>query len=228
MTLANDNPFPDDHIYEFDIYILNTGTTPIELATLSLALTLNNDAVIEDRIDALWNSESSELSNLSQLPSNINTSTIIGTQRIIKITGNTPPGSGNGSLISSVSPGTKIGRLSLMNMAPFYVPALNLKWEFEFCGPTTINAYIVDKIRYYFLGTFNYSLSKTLDITSPIGNEIWQTKTPHTITWNCKDDGMIRIEMSTDNSVSWILLGDSIKAVSGCYTFNPPDSLRFR
>ena len=225
MTLANDDPFPDNHIYDFDVYIFNTGTTPIELATISLALTLNNDAVIEDRIDAIWRPESSELSNLSQLPSHINASTIIGTQRVIKITGNTPPGSGNGSLISSVSPGTRIGRLSLMNMAPFYVPALNPKWEFVL-GPTIIDAYIGGQSTdITSSGTFNYSLSRTLEITSPIGNEIWQTKTPHTITWNCKDDGMIRIELTTDNSTSWVILADSIKAVSGCYTFTAPDSL---
>src|ERR1035437_2700889 len=129
MTIKNDTYTSDSPNYYFDVYMLNTGTVPIELASLSLGFTINNDAIIEDNVEAAW-AGSTELTNQSQLPITFNTNIILGTTRVINITGGTQPAPGNGSIISSIYPGTKIGTIDLLNMAPFYIPALNLKWEF--------------------------------------------------------------------------------------------------
>ncbi|MDR3611398.1 MAG: SBBP repeat-containing protein [Ignavibacteriaceae bacterium] len=62
-------------------------------------------------------------------------------------------------------------------------------------------------------GSFIANLSASpIKITSPIGSEIWQTNTTHNITWNCRDDGNIKIELSTDNGNNWILLANNINA----------------
>jgi hypothetical protein len=61
-----------------------------------------------------------------------------------------------------------------------------------------------------------------LVITSPVGFEIWQTNSSHNITWNCNDDGNIKIEISTNNGTDWMALVNSIKASLGNYTLTVP------
>jgi hypothetical protein len=224
MTIKNDTYTSDSPTYYFDVYMLNTGTVPIELASLSLGFTINNDAIIEDNVEAAW-AGSTELTNQSQLPITFNTNIILGTTRVINITGGTQPAAGNGSIISSIYPGTKIGTIDLLNMAPFYIPALNLKWEFV-SAQTSVKAFVGGiSTNITSSGTYNSSLNHYLSITSPVGSEVWQNKTLHNITWNCKDDGTIKIELTTDSGSHWILIADSIKAFLGCYTYSVPDSV---
>ena len=94
---------------------LVTSTTPFELATISMGITYNNTVKGKGTLKAAWVSSSSELTNLAQLPTVLNTSTV----GVIKIPGRTPPGAGNGSIISNITPGTKIGRLRLTNSTKF-------------------------------------------------------------------------------------------------------------
>ncbi|MDP4114528.1 MAG: SBBP repeat-containing protein [Bacteroidota bacterium] len=61
-----------------------------------------------------------------------------------------------------------------------------------------------------------------ISITSPVGNESWQTNTQHNITWNSNDDGNIKIEITTDNGGSWITLANSVAANLGNYNFTVP------
>jgi len=54
-------------------------------------------------------------------------------------------------------------------------------------------------------GSMNSNNEKA-NITSPIGNEIWQTNTSHNITWSSSDDGNIKIEITTNNGTNWTMV----------------------
>ena len=61
-----------------------------------------------------------------------------------------------------------------------------------------------------------------LNITSPLGGEIWQTNTTHNITWNSNDDVNIKIEITTDNGLNWLPIQNSVNASTGNFTFTIP------
>jgi hypothetical protein len=125
FVLTNDSW--DGHmVFEADVIVLSTGAAPIELAAISMGFTINNSALNGGTLSAAFVPGSSELTNTAQINyAAFNTTGTIGTGatmlRIIKAAGKTPPGAGNGSLISNVAPGTKIGRLRLTNTVDFII-----------------------------------------------------------------------------------------------------------
>ena len=163
MTLANGKQV-SSRVFEVDIYILSTST-PIELATFSLGISYNNGIKGKGTLKPSWVSSSSQLSNKSELPTALNTSTA----GVIKIAGKIPPGAGSGSIISNISPGTKIGRLRLTNSTRFASgQQMNFAWLLASPYPTSVYAYI-GKVNTTITtaGTYNnYQLSTTLYVAS--------------------------------------------------------------
>lgn len=138
LTLANGKQ-TSNKIFEVDIYLQSTSSTPIELATMSLGISYNNAIKGRGTLIASWVTSSSQLTNQSELPTAINTATA----GIIKIAGRIPPGAGNGSIISNISPGTKIGRLQLTNSTKFSPnKQMSFAWLSALPYPTTVNAYV--------------------------------------------------------------------------------------
>jgi Secretion system C-terminal sorting domain len=137
MTLANGKQV-SSKVFEVDIYMLSTSA-PIELATFSLGISFNNAIKGNGTLMPSWVPSSSQLSNLAELPTALNTSTA----GVIKIAGKIPPGAGSGSIISNISPGTKIGRLQLTNSSDFVSgQQMNFIWLMISPYPTTVNAYV--------------------------------------------------------------------------------------
>ena len=224
MTITHDSNPPTGWYYIFDIYMLSTGPAPIELSTLSLGFSIKTISTNGGNITAQWEDGNSELTNTSQLPTQFYTYQI-GPLTYIKINGSIPPGAGKGSLISNQAPGTRIGKIIIINTNLFYTPAADIKWEFGSC-PTIVNAYI-DSVSTDITssGIFNYLHSQYLWITAPNNNEIWQTNSIHTISWTYYFDDYLKIEL-TDGS-NWITLADSIRSNSGAYTFIIPPITEF-
>jgi hypothetical protein len=138
LTFTNQKQV-SNKIFEVDIYLLSTAPTPFELATISLGLTYNNAVKGRGTLKATWVSSSSQLTNLAEQPTILNTAT----PGVIKIPGKTPPGAGNGSIISNISPGSKIGRLRLTNSTKFTSGQLwNLAWTAGAPYPIAIDAYV--------------------------------------------------------------------------------------
>jgi hypothetical protein len=138
----------DSHmVYEVDIIILSTDSTPIELSQITMGFAINNSALNGGTITASYVPGSSELTNTTQINTAFNTTTTTGTGasalRIIKIVGKTPPGIGNGSLLSNVAPGTRIGRLRLTNTVDWAViQPNNFDMAAQTTYPTSISAYV--------------------------------------------------------------------------------------
>lgn len=139
--LRNDTQV-DASTFEFDVYLLRTGTTPLELADLQLGIIINPGVKNGGTITASYVPGSSGL-NTAQTPSDANFSFDDPSNSII-MAGNTPPGAGLGTVISDVSSGTRVARIRLRNSNPFGQVRPDLTWSFTVFPtyPTYINAYV--------------------------------------------------------------------------------------
>ena len=104
-------------VFEFDIYLQNTDVSPFELATFQAGITYNSGIVNGGTLSAGMFTLVAGTSELvsAQIPSAINGTTA----GLLKIGPKTPPGSGSGTIISTVSPGTRIGRFRFTNTVAF-------------------------------------------------------------------------------------------------------------
>jgi hypothetical protein len=128
-------------IYEFDIYLLRTGTTPFEYAAGQFGILINPQIKNGGTLTASVVSGSANpvLIGTNQNPTNI---TFTDAANCIKIAGRVPPGAGNGAIISNIAPGTKVCRVRLTNTASFGNYSPNLAWTTTTIYPTQINAYV--------------------------------------------------------------------------------------
>lgn len=123
-----------DRTLEFDLYLLNTDLAlPMELASYQAGITLNPAIYAGGTLTASLVAGSSTLSNAAQIPTSI---TFTSSQTIIKLAAKSPPGTGNGSIISKVSPGTRIIRVQLTSTVPFVA---NTTPNFSFAASTATN-----------------------------------------------------------------------------------------
>ncbi|NMC99091.1 MAG: hypothetical protein GYA62_05160, partial [Bacteroidales bacterium] len=63
----------------------------------------------------------------------------------------------------------------------------------------------------------------TLNLTSPIGGEVFEAGTQRNITWTSSNVGVIKIEYSTDNGMTWNNVIPSIYAEIGSYSWLIPN-----
>ena len=117
-------------IYQFDVYLLRTGNTPLELASMQFGIGFDSSIANGGILSFSLVSGSSQLA-ASQVPlafsigTEAQTETIGGVvYRYLNQAARSGPGSGNGTVISAVkascsSPGTRIGTYRLTNTADF-------------------------------------------------------------------------------------------------------------
>ncbi|MBM3405021.1 MAG: T9SS type A sorting domain-containing protein [Bacteroidetes bacterium] len=117
----------DAFTYEFDIYLLHDGGgTPLELATYQAGIYFDPGIVNGGGVTCTILPGTSELLP-SQQPSSVSVANGASGQYcragiayyIIRLASKTPPGAGNGTIISTVSPGTRVCRLRLRNTVAF-------------------------------------------------------------------------------------------------------------
>ncbi|MBK7211954.1 MAG: hypothetical protein IPH88_01380 [Bacteroidales bacterium] len=115
-TMANDVQ-TSDRTLEFDLLLLDTDPSqPFELATVQAGILVNSSIYNGGTLTASIVPGTSTL-NSSQQPSSI---TFTQTANIIKLASKAPPGTGNGSIISSNSSSpSRICRIKLTNSLPF-------------------------------------------------------------------------------------------------------------
>jgi hypothetical protein len=112
-------------VFEFDVYAQSTASDPIQLAGVGLAFQFNTSALNGGTVTASIVPNSSELSNTSQIPESFVYS-VSGLQTIVIIPAMIPPGNGNGSMLSTINPGTKLYRLRLTNSNSWIISGTNL------------------------------------------------------------------------------------------------------
>ncbi|MDR3665258.1 MAG: T9SS type A sorting domain-containing protein [Ignavibacteriaceae bacterium] len=235
LILASDSW--DMHmVYEVDVIILSTDTAPIELAAISLGFTVNNNALNGGTLTASFVPSSSQLTNTTQIPTSFNTTTVIGTGnnalRVIKIAGKTPPGTGNGSLLSNVAPGTKIARLRLTNSVDWVITSPNnIDTSMHSTYNWSLNAYVGGiNTNINSSGTFIKNLNSGLlpvELTSFLSNVngrdinlSWETKTEV----NAKQFEIERsLVGAKDASITW----ESVGSVQASGTSTTPKKYTF-
>jgi hypothetical protein len=102
--------------FEFDLFLLDTDASqPMELASLQAGINVNSNIYNGGTLTATI------ITGYSQLPLAMQPTSVQFTQsvNIIKLAGKTPPGAGNGPIISTVSPGTNISHIKVQNTANF-------------------------------------------------------------------------------------------------------------
>lgn len=123
--LINDT-MPDPYTYEFDIYLLRTGSIPLELVSYTAGIYFDPVVVNGGTITASIVPGSSQL-----FPAQQPTIVTIGNGSngtfclaglpyyIIRLAGVSPPGAGNGTYIVTDFPGTRVCRIKLTNSLAF-------------------------------------------------------------------------------------------------------------
>src|ERR1035437_4064921 len=111
-TLANDIQTAAN-VYEFDVYILRTGTNAFELAGFQIGITYNASALNGGTLTATWVDASTDAiyTAKNEQPS----TTAPYTSGTIRAASFEPPGSGLGSIIPNTASGARYGRLRLTN-----------------------------------------------------------------------------------------------------------------
>jgi len=215
QTLTNDIQ-TSDRIYEFDVYMLSTDVNPIQLASTGLSMRIDNAVLNGGTVTLSWVDGSTQLTNTTQLPSF--SPIVSGSYYLIRCPGATPPGAGNGSMITTVPPGTKIGRLRITNSVAFAALVPNLAWATALY-PAAVNAYINNVNT-----TITSSRTLTVSLTNPAlpvelssftssvnGRQVnlnWETKTEV----NSNQFEIDRaLQSSKDASLNWVSVG-TVKA----------------
>jgi hypothetical protein len=118
------------NIYEFDVYLVSTGSTPFEMSLHQYGLNYNSAIKNGGTLTASWVSGTTEI-NPAQLQNTLNT---LSNPSQIRIASPQPPGAGNGTQIP-LSPGKRVGRLRMTNSVAFAAVSPNI--AFSFTGSAT-------------------------------------------------------------------------------------------
>lgn len=71
--------------------------------------------------------------------------------------------------------------------------------------------------------TITNQVIKSITITSPIGGEVWEASTSKTITWSAVGVGNVKLEITTNNGLTWSTIENSIPN-TGSYSWNVPNT----
>jgi hypothetical protein len=108
---------------EFDVYILDVNdATPFELASIQLGFLINSNIYTGGTLTASYNNTGSGLLPVQQFSHSASVVQVLAgypNQTLIRMAGNAPPGTGNGTIISTTGPGTLITRFILTSSVPF-------------------------------------------------------------------------------------------------------------
>lgn len=150
LTLTNDLQV-DNTKYEFDIYILRTGSNTFEYANNSQFFININPAIINGgTLTFTIMSGTCEL-NVTQQVLSSKVSFDAANNRL-RIAAHSPSGAGTGTIISNSGLGTRLGRFRVTNTVTFAASQANLTW---YNGPTG-----------FFTKMFAYVSSTNVEITN--------------------------------------------------------------
>ena len=158
---------PTDRTIEFDVYLLdNDPAQTFELGGVQLGFLFNSLIYSGGLISGSYNNTNSGLFLAQQPTANVSfNSSVAGypNQTLLRLASRTPPGNGNGTIISSTSPGTLVTHFTLTSTVPWTAES---KPNFVFTSSGATNPLYPTVIGEYISGT-NTSL-----LVSPGNNAI--------------------------------------------------------
>jgi len=128
-------------VYEFDIYLLRTGTTTFEYASGNYGILINPLIKNGGNLTASLVAGSSDpiLASSNQDPNSVD---FYDVYNVIRVSPGSIPGAGNGALISNVPPGTRLCRIRLVNSNAYDQYRPDLTWTTTLYYPTQVYAYV--------------------------------------------------------------------------------------
>ncbi|HEX2967503.1 MAG TPA: T9SS type A sorting domain-containing protein [Bacteroidales bacterium] len=148
---------PTDNTIEFDVYLLDTSPSQaFQLASVQIGLVLNSDFYTGTLTASINNSGSGLLSSqqFTSSPSVVATLAGYPGKSLLRLAGNIPPGSGNGTVISTAGNGTLLTHFILTGAVPF---APNTRAGLEFTSGTALTPLYATRLSEY-VGTTNTPL----------------------------------------------------------------------
>lgn len=169
-TLTND-VLTSNNVYEFDIYLLRTGSEQFELGGIEFGILYNDGIKNGGTLTASYvpGSVDAVIVTSGQQNTLFNTAT----PGIIKILANLAPGGhGTGAMISSQAPGTKVGRLRITNSVAFSSLRANIALNFSIEPYATLISAYIDAINTDITDSNNYIISLRNPVLSAAGSGI--------------------------------------------------------
>jgi len=158
---------PTDRTIEFDVYLLDKDATQtFELGGVQLGFLFNSLIYSGGSISGSYNNTNSGLFLAQQPTANVSfNSSVAGypNQTLLRLASRTPPGNGNGTIISSTFPGTLVTHFTLTSTVPWTAES---RPNFVFNSSSVTNPLYPTVIGEYISGT-NTSL-----LVSPSVNAI--------------------------------------------------------
>jgi hypothetical protein len=152
---------PTDHTLEFDVYLLDTDPLQdFELGSVQLGFLLNSAIYTGGTLSATINNTGSGLNAAQQftaVPSIASSVNGYPGLTLVRLAGRTPPGYGNGTIISAVSPGTLLTHFTITSTVPF---TANSTANLTFTSSAATNPLYGTKLSQY-IGTTNTPLVVT-------------------------------------------------------------------
>ena len=138
-TLGNDS-VKSASVVQFDVYILRTGTIPLQLYTYQVGLTYNISALNGGTITAAWSNVDSSVTAAGNFPATPGTA-LAG---VIKCAVHAPSGGPtHGPFVTDVAPGMRFGTLTITCTQPISNTNLGIAWCFiSTLYPTKVQANI--------------------------------------------------------------------------------------
>lgn len=139
-SILNDtllNPYT----YEFDIYLKNLSDSTLEVANTQMGINFNGLIRNNGKLSFSIVAGSSDFLP-TQVPQSFSVDTI---NNILRAAPRANPSYGNGTIISKIGNGTRLGRFRITNTVPFDTFSANLTWNFISTAgkyPTRLSAYI--------------------------------------------------------------------------------------
>jgi hypothetical protein len=145
MTIVNDAQISATE-YQADVYLLNTGTDAIELSGIQMGFLFNASIKNAGTITCSWvpGSNDAALVTAGMVNTSFNATATYLTYGVIKIAGKLPAGgAGSGAIMQTVAPGTRVGRLKMVNTLTFGADSAALKYSFSTTPyATKVSSYI--------------------------------------------------------------------------------------
>ncbi|MBK9356356.1 MAG: hypothetical protein IPN08_03035 [Bacteroidales bacterium] len=144
------------NVYEFDIYLQDVdASVPFQLATIQAGINFNT-AILNGA--AITTGMTTIVPGSSDLPSNMAPISVSTTSAgLIRMAGRAAPGAGNGYIVSTSEPGTRIARLRVTNSIAF---AYNSAPDMSFTSSAAITPSYATRVAKY-EGTVNTQLTVT-------------------------------------------------------------------
>ena len=149
---------PTDNTIEFDVYLKDTEPSiALQLASIQLGFLLTSDIYTGGALTGTINNTGSGLlpsQQFANTPSVVTTLTGFPGQTLIRLSGNTPPGAGAGTIISTTGNGTLLTHFTLTSTVPWTPFSLA---NLLFTSSTAVSPLYATRISEY-IGTTNTPL----------------------------------------------------------------------